>query len=60
LRQRQHKTVITDNGVFYEVRLLLSRQLYTKLKFYESKTHRPIEDLIIEIIRGCIDEEEVI
>jgi hypothetical protein len=60
MRQKQHTVVVTDNGVYFEVRLLLSRQLYTKLKFYESKTHRPIEDLIIEIIKGCIDEVEVL
>jgi hypothetical protein len=58
LRQ-QHKTRITEHGVYYEVRLLLPRQLYLKLKFYEKKTKRPIEDLILEVLRGCIDEVEI-
>jgi hypothetical protein len=58
--RQKHKTVISNNGVYFEVRLLIPRQLYTKLKFYESKTHRPIEDLILEVLRGCIDEVEVL
>jgi predicted DNA-binding protein len=60
LRQRQHKTVVTDNGVFYEVRLLIPRQLYNRLKFYERATGRSMEDLILEVLRGCIDEVEVL
>jgi hypothetical protein len=53
----KHKAKITNNGVYIEVKLKIPRQLYYKLKFYQSKTHRPIEDLILEIIRGCIDRD---
>jgi hypothetical protein len=30
-----------------------------KLKFYEKRTKRPIEDLILEVLRGCIDEVRI-
>jgi hypothetical protein len=48
---------MTENGVLYEVRLLLPRQLYLKLKFYERTTGRSMEDLILETLKGCIEEE---
>jgi hypothetical protein len=51
---------MTENGVYYEVRLLLPRQLYLKLKFYEKKTKRPVEDLILEVLKGCLDEVRVL
>ena len=57
---RQHKAKVTEHGVFYEVRLLIPRQLYTKLKFYERATGRSMEDLILEVLKGCIDEVEVL
>jgi hypothetical protein len=57
--RQQHKAKVTEHGVYYEVRLLLPRQLYLKLKFYEKRTKRPIEDLILEVLRGCIDEVRI-
>jgi len=54
---RKHKTHLTENGVFYEIKLIIPRPLYLKLRFYESKTQRPIEDLILEVLRGCIDHD---
>jgi len=54
---RQHKVVITDKGVYFEVKLMIPRQLYLKLKFYEETTGRKMEDLIMEVLTGCIDEE---
>jgi hypothetical protein len=56
----KHKAVISDNGVYFEVKLLLPRQLYTKLRFYEKRTRRPMEDLILEVLKGCLDRVEVI
>jgi hypothetical protein len=55
----RHKAVLTNNGTYYEVKLMIPRQLYLKLKFYEKKTGRSMEDLILEVLRGCIDEVEV-
>jgi hypothetical protein len=60
MRQKQHKAVVTDNGVYFEVRLLIPRQLYNRLRFYERATGRKMEDLILEVLKGCIDEVEVI
>ena len=54
---KKPKAYLTENGVFYEIKLIIPRPLYLKLKFYESKTHRPIEDLILEVLRGCIDPD---
>jgi hypothetical protein len=56
----RQKPKVTENGVFYEVRLLIPRQLYMKLKFYERATGRSMEDLILEVLKGCIDEVEVL
>jgi hypothetical protein len=36
---------------------MIPRQLYLKLKFYEETTGRKMEDLIMEVLTGCIDEE---
>jgi hypothetical protein len=55
----KHKAVLTNNGTYYEVKLMIPRQLYFKLRFYEKKTGRSIEDLILEVLKGCIDEVEV-
>jgi hypothetical protein len=57
---KEHKVVVTEKGVYFEVKLMIPRQLYLKLKFYEEATGRKMEDLILEVLRGCIDEVEVI
>jgi hypothetical protein len=54
---KKHKTKITEHGVYFEVKLMIPRQLYLKLKFYEETTNRKMEDLILETLVGCIDEE---
>ncbi|MFZ8788688.1 MAG: hypothetical protein ACO2OZ_03355 [Acidilobaceae archaeon] len=54
---RKHKTYLTQDGVFYEIKLIIPRPLYLKLKFYQNKTQRPIEDLIMEVLKGCIDSD---
>jgi hypothetical protein len=56
---KKHKAYLTENGVFYEIKLIIPRPLYLKLKFYQSKTGRKIEDLILEVLRGCIDEARI-
>jgi hypothetical protein len=57
MRQKQHKIVVTEKGVYFEVKLMIPRQLYLKLKFYEEATGRSMEDLILEVLRGCIEDE---
>jgi hypothetical protein len=38
---------------------MIPRQLYLKLKFYQKATERSIEDIILEVLKGCLDEERV-
>jgi hypothetical protein len=56
----RHKAVLTNNGTYYEVKLMIPRQLYFKLRFYEEATGRKMEDLIMEVLRGCIDKVEAL